>query len=276
MRNTEDDRPDTEIILPREPVIWAANHAFKDDTLATVLAIKRYAYILFGSLPQFYNTFDGATAWLNGVVMSNRKVKASKRASLDKAVKVMEYGADLMVFPEGVWNKSPNRLLIDLWPGIYRIACETGAKVVPVIHYICDCSYKGEDNPIHTVIDDPIRIDDLSERAALDYIRDVLATWLYLMMDVYGKTTRQQLLEEKESSIKAWEKELTDRVKTADRYDKDIELCADYRPQTIVRPELVWKEIANIEKITSKNASWVAYAQDLMDELQRQDFQRRF
>ncbi len=43
---------DTPILLPPEPVIWAANHAFKDDALATILAAKRHAYILFGSLPQ--------------------------------------------------------------------------------------------------------------------------------------------------------------------------------------------------------------------------------
>lgn len=120
--------PDSGIFLPDKPVIWASNHVFKDDTLATILAAKRHAYILFGSLPQFFNTLDGITAFLNGVIMTNRKVSASKKTSIAKAIRVFGYGADLMVFPEGVWNKSPNRLLLDLWPGIYRIACETGRK----------------------------------------------------------------------------------------------------------------------------------------------------
>lgn len=171
--------PDSDIILPPEPLIWTSNHAFKDDILATVLAAKRHAYILFASLPQFYNTLDGITAWLNGAVMFNRKVASSRHSAVSKAVRAMQLGADLIAFPEGVWNKSPNALLIDLWPGIYRIACETGAKVVPVVHYIRDTSNKEKDNPIHTVIDDPVRIDDLSEQAALDYIRDILATWFY-------------------------------------------------------------------------------------------------
>lgn len=97
--------PDPEIVLPNEPVIWAANHSFKDDTLATILAAKRHTYILFGSLPQFYNTFDGITAWLNGVVMTNRKVSDSRKSSVQKAVKAMRLGADMLIFPEGVWNK---------------------------------------------------------------------------------------------------------------------------------------------------------------------------
>lgn len=186
--------PDPGIIVPDEPVIWVANHAFKDDVLATILAAKRHAYILVGSMPQFYNTFDGVTAWINGVVMTNRNSVASRHSSVPKVVKAMQLGADIMMFPEGVWNKSPNALLLDLWPGIYHIACETGAKVVPVIHYIRDCTNREKDNPIHTVVDDSIRIDDLPERAALEMLRNVLATWFYLMMDVYGKSTRKEVL----------------------------------------------------------------------------------
>lgn len=125
--------------------------------------------------------------------MMNRKVSVSKRAIIPKAVRAMHLGADLVVFPEGVWNKSPNALLINLWPGIYRIACETGAKIVPVSHYIRDCSNMEKNNPIHTVVDDSVRIDDLSEQAALEYVRDILATWFYLMMERYGKTTRANL-----------------------------------------------------------------------------------
>ena len=30
-----------------------------------------------------------------------------------------------------------------------------------------------------TVIDDPVRIDDLTEQQALDYIRDIFTTWYY-------------------------------------------------------------------------------------------------
>ena len=34
--------------------------------------------------------------------MTNRKVKASKKASLDKSLRAMEYGADLIIFPEEI------------------------------------------------------------------------------------------------------------------------------------------------------------------------------
>lgn len=104
---------DTEPIVPKEPVIWVSNHAFKDNDAGSLIAKKRHVYILFGSIPQLYNTFKGIAAYLNGVVIINRKVKASRNASVKKAVEVLQQGAELLVFPEGVWNKTPEKLLLD-------------------------------------------------------------------------------------------------------------------------------------------------------------------
>lgn len=267
--------PDTKIVLPDEPVIWAANHKFKDDTLATVLAAQRHAYILFGSLPQFFNTFDGVTAWLNGVAMVNRKVSESKKSSAAKAVRVMDCGADLIVFPEGVWNKSPNALVLDLWPGIYRIACETGAKVVPIIHYLRD-NIASKNDPIHTVIDDAIQIDNLPEHTALGYLRDVIATWYYLMLEAYGSSTREEALRGVSTATEAWEQQLKEQVSMVERYDKEIELSADYRPDWKVPPQQVWQAIADVTNVTPLNVGHVLYAKRLVSQLEREDYQHRF
>lgn len=266
--------PDSPIALPDEPVIWVSNHSFKDDALGAVLAAQRHAYILFGSLPQFYNTFDGVTAWLVGVVMANRKIPASKKAAIPKAVRVMNFGADLLMYPEGVWNMSPNSLILDLWPGVYRLACETGAKVVPIVHYLRDNEIS-KSNLIHTVIDDPIRIDDLTEQQALSYIRDVLATWYYLMMEIYGKSTRDEILKGA-TFDEAWKKQLEERVSIVDRYDYEIELRADYRPKWKVTPQQAWQAIADVTKITSQNVGHVLYARQLVEQYEREDFQHRF
>ena len=276
LKNPDSTEKDPGITLPDTPVIWAPNHYFKDDTLASITALKRHAYILFGSLPQFYNTFDGVTAWLNGVVMTNRKSGASKKASVPKAVKAMNYGADLLVFGEGVWNKSPNRLLLDFWPGIYRIAKETGCLVVPMAHYIEDPTNKKVNNVIHTVVDDPIKIDNLSEKAGLDYLREIIATWHYLLMERYGKSTREKELQNHKTTIDAWEQALIDRVATADMYDTEIEFIADFRPKEIILPEAVFQPIADISNISKLNAPHVAFANNMVSLRKKEDFQRRF
>jgi len=274
--NTETPLPDTGIQLPTAPVIWAANHGFKDDVAATILAAKRHTYLVLASLPVFFNTLDGISSWAIGVILANRKIRASKKTVIPKAVRCLSLGADIAMFPEGVWNKSPNRLLLDLWPGIYRIACETGSMVVPVVHYIRDDTNQEKHNPIHTVVDDPVRIDDLSESAALSYLRDIMATWYYLMMERYGKSTRAEILRDASGSTEYWEKKLSDRLKTVSHYDRDIEISADYRPRWKTEARTVWEPIAAVNHISVENADAVAFANNLIEQLKTNEFQRRF
>lgn len=267
----------TKIEVPTSPTIWAANHAFKDDTLASILAIERNAYIIFGSLPQFYNTIDGLTAWLNGVIMTNRKVKNSKAASLEKAKKAVEYGADIMMFPEGVWNKTSEKLLLNFWPGIYKIAVENNMKVIPVVHYLKDCSEtKTPDNVIHTVVDDPIDLTKMSEKNGLEYLREVMGTWYYLILEKYGKTTREEEMLGYSNSVKKWEHELNKRVETAARYDYQIETTADYIDFNQLELFNTWNDIANIKNINANNIHQVIYAKTKVKQIQESNFQNRF
>ena len=223
-------------------------------------------------MPQFYNTFDGITAWLNGVILLNRKNKDSKKSVIEKCDYVINSKKDLIVYPEGVWCKSPNALMLDLWPGIYRICKDTGCKVVPVSHYIRNCELKDKNNYIHTVVDDPIRLDDLSEKAALEYLKEVICTWYYLMMEKYGKSTREEELKGYKDSTEAWEDKLIKRLSTAERYDSEIEKSADYLTKEKFDYFEAWNDIANIKNITSNNIHQVNNAKVIV----KNNFQRRF
>ena len=267
--------PDAPLILPKHPVIWVANHSFKDDILATVLA-SRHSYIFFGSLPMFYNTFDGISAYLNGVVMCNRKISASRQASAENAKRILQMGTDLLLFPEGVWNKTPEKLLLDFWPGVFRIAKETGSQVIPVIHYLADPHKKEKGNVIHTVIADPISMDVFTEKEGLSVLRDTMATWYYLMMERYGRTTRQQLLSKSSYADEAWEKYIAMHVGKVRYYDREIELKADYRPREIIRPIDVWRPIAELDDLSPSKADHVHYARQLVNMEELRDVQHRY
>ena len=181
-----------------------------------------------------------------------------------------------MIFPEGVWNKTPNLLLLDLWSGFYRIAKKedgTFYKIVPIIHYISNTHKKGKDNPIHTVIDKPIDLNGMEEKEAIEYIRDRMATWFYKLMETYGKDNREKLVEGFSDSTEAWEQELKERVGTASKYDEEIELSADKRRKD--NPISVYEPIANLE-ITKDNCAEVMAARKLVKTLKRNDFQHRF
>lgn len=285
-----------EIGLPNEPVIWAMNHHFKDDALASVRALERPAILMFGSIPLYFNTFDGVLAYLIGSILINRKSRESKKASIEKAKRALSLGADLLWCPEGVHNKTANLLTLELWNGIYQVAIEQQVKIVPVIHYIFDPTQKivpHELNPIHTVIDDPIDLAQFSEKAGLEYLRDVFSTWYYLMMEKYGYITREKLTQVyKQRAIEHYGAKETDFTyrsitsheigviynldlrSTVNGYDRSIEASADYRSKFIVRPEDAFEAIAKSKN--PKNISNILYAANLIRERKREDYQRIF
>lgn len=118
--------------MPKEPVIFAASHGFREDVEHTVVLVKRQAYMLNGSLPQVFKTFDGITAWIAGFILVDRNDKASRAAAKKKMIYALRQGASIIMYPEGTWNKSPNELISGLFPEIYDVAKESGAMVVPV------------------------------------------------------------------------------------------------------------------------------------------------
>lgn len=45
---------------------------------------------------------------------------------------VLQHGKDLVVFPEGTWNLSPNALHLPLYWGIIDIAKQMGKPIIPL------------------------------------------------------------------------------------------------------------------------------------------------
>lgn len=263
--------------IPDEPVIFVSNHGFRDDILGSLIAASRHAYLMFGSLPQFYNEIEGPLIYGNGVILVNRSVKESRKASVDKCIKVIENGCSVLMFPEGVWNKSPNKLSLPLWRGVYEIAKQTGAKIVPIVHYIKDptLTIEKEDNPFHTVIDNPIDVNGKSEQEILELISEKFDTWHFLMMEKYGKSTREELLEGFDNSQDAWDEQLRLRIFTADKYDSIIEKSADYRSKNVVLADEVFSAIAELE-MTPQNFTEVIAAKKIVKTAKNNDFQRKY
>lgn len=270
-----DDPNDRKLGLSNDPVIYCCNHAFKDDILASVLAAEKHAYLMFASLPQFFNTLDGITAWLNGVALMNRRVKESKKMGFDKSVDLLERGTSLIVFPEGVWNKTPNLLMLEAWKGAIELSKMTGAKIIPMLHHIDDPTYNSENNSIYTLTDNPFSFNGLSTDAAKELLRDTMASKYYLMLEKYAQAKRDDIVGAFATSEEAWDDQLQKRIATADRYDPNIETCADYRDKRIIRPEDVFEPIADAI-LTKENCGHVEYAKKLVKQARHSDFQRRY
>lgn len=264
------------IVLPDKPVLFVANHGFHDDILATVLAAGRHAYLVIGSLPLLYNAFDGAALAVVGCVILNRKNKHSRAATINKCQKVMEYGTDIMLFPEGGWNKTSEKPVLNLWKGVYTLSCAVKCDVVPITHYVRDMEILDKKNVIHTFMDKPIPLYEFSETDALIRLREVMATRQWELMEKYGVSTRTEEMNGFSSSDEKWHAHLRERMKGVARYDSSIEKRADYRPKDIVLPEEAFRNIADISDVSPCNIKNVIFARKLLVERNNSDFQRLY
>lgn len=259
-----------------KPVIFVANHGFRDDALATVLAAGKPAYIYWGSLPLFYNSIDGLASSLVGEVVMNRKKKESRIASIEKSIRVLQYGTDLIIFPEGGWNKTSEKLVLDLWRGVYKISVSGEYNVVPITHYVRDPEIIDKKNIIHTIIDKPIPLYQYNQEDALIRLRDILATWQYKMMGKYGLSTRKEEMKNLENSDEKWNSLISERMRSVARYDSTVEKCSDFRPANIIRPEEAFRNIANIKNVNENNFNMIQEAKKIVETREYADFQRRF
>ena len=123
-------------VSKKENVIYAGTHGFHDDIIFTIKTANRHAYLLYGNLLDFFKTFHGFGLWVNGVILVDRGNKESRKNAVYKMEQAIKNGTNIVMFPEGTWNKNESLIVQKLHLGIYDVAKETGARVVPIATYL--------------------------------------------------------------------------------------------------------------------------------------------
>lgn len=251
------------------PVIFTPTHYFMLDPLSSIMLAERHAYLVFGTLPHFFNTFYGPEAYLNGSILLNRRNKSNRHAVVDKAERVLQQGSGIIIFPEGGWNKSPNRPVLPLWRGVYTIAKRTGAVVVPMAHLLRGMN-------IYSSRMAPFEICDYTdEHRALSDLRDIMASGLWELMEQFPPLSRSEMLGDCLTMHEYCEQMVAAQAKTSGYYyDYVTEAgnnAGDLRLTTDAYPADVWRGVADIE-ISPQNIHHINHAKNLRQE----DYQRRF
>lgn len=225
--------------LPKNvPIIFACTHGFKDDVLFSVLTAKEHTYTLIGGIGHFYNTVDGVTLWLNGTVIVERQNKISRQASVQKIICAIGLGANMMIFPEGLWNKTENQLVQKLFPGIYDVAKATGAKVIPIVTHL-------DGTTCYAIRDKEFDLTSFERSEGMAALRDRLASMKWEIMETYCVTKRDELLQGL-SPEKYWFDYIESMIAETAFYERDDESASLYRDKNITTPEDVFAHLDNL------------------------------
>ena len=215
--------------LPKQPVIFAATHGFREDVEHTVVMAGRQAYMLNGCPLQLLRSFDGITAWLVGLIIIDRTDRESRSSSVEKLVRVLKLGSSVIMYPEGTWNKSPNQLMSGLFPGIYDVAKKSGALVVPI------ATYRGKKKS-YGIQEEAFDICQYDRTEGMQVLRDKMATMQYELMEKYGKGSRSEFPYGEEAE-QYWKDHIDGLMAEVQFYEYEVELNTKYRPKGITDPK---------------------------------------
>ncbi len=195
-----------------KPVIFAFTHIGMYDVQIFCEAIKDHHYIFAGDPETMYRSFDGLLFSLNGVVYCDTDSKDDRYIATETAKKILKSGKNLTIAPEGVWNLSPNLLSLPLYPGIIKIAMETGCDIIPVaVEQYGDDFFVNIGKNINVSTDRVFENDDelkIYVEQRKDELRDILSTLKWEIIEQGPKLYRKDI----ETYDEAYKKFVTTRL----------------------------------------------------------------
>ena len=115
-------------VIPKEgPILIVGNHKHIYDQCLTIMATKRVIHYMAKK-----EYFDGKMAWffkLVGCIPVDRSIKDHN--ATDKALKVLNSGGAIGLFPEGTRNKTKDVFLLPFMFGTVSMAKKTNATIIP-------------------------------------------------------------------------------------------------------------------------------------------------
>lgn len=212
--------------MPDRPIIFAATHGFREDVEYSLLTANRHAYILIGSLSQIFRSFDGLTAWASGTILVDRTDKKSRAASKEKMICALNSGTNILMFPEGAWNISPNMVMNHLFPGVYDVAEKTGAYVAPIATH-------REGKYVYGVLGKAFDISRYSRTEGVRILRDKLGSMRWKLIERYSPAKRNSL-PRGEAAERYWKERIDSLTHEVPFYDYDVEQNTVYVQKDVV------------------------------------------
>lgn len=112
--------------------IYACNHIGGNDIQRAFQVIKEPAYLMLGDPGILYRMPIYYGLLLNGVIPLETTDREDRQIAYRRAIELLKKGGNLLIFPEGAWNVTPNLPVMKTFTGTVRMAQETGCEIIPL------------------------------------------------------------------------------------------------------------------------------------------------
>lgn len=234
-----------------KPKIFCITHIGKYDIEVVSEVIKEHYYLLSGDFENIHDTTDGKFLGLNGVLFVKEDDKEDKKIVKNKMIDTLKAGANLMYFPEGTWNLSPNLPVLQIPYGIIEVAMKGDAVIVPV-------AIEQYDNKFIAKVGKNFKLENYGEEEKLQAIsdlRDVMASLKWDIWESVPKILRSELDE------KSFDEFIDKRISEWPNFGLEEFYDRVFKPKNIPLEKDVYEFLNNIE-LNSSNAFLAKSKQD--------------
>jgi len=239
-----------------KPIIFALTHVGKFDIEVTSEAIKDHYYLLSGDFEHIQGIIDSPFISLNGVIYFNENVKEDRKLASEKMIRHLNNNGNLMYFPEGTWNLSPNLPMLPCYWGIVDVAKKGNAIIIPVAAEQYGKHFKIN---IGRNIDMNLYGDSKDEKTrAINDLRDYLAKLKWEIWET------EPVLNRSEIAGKEWEQNVSERFREWPYFNEEYINNLIFKPKDVVNREEVYGPIKKL--IPNKNNAFL-YNKRLKDDI---------
>ncbi len=212
--------------------IYAVNHTNGNDFPTAAQIVKHHFYIL-ADYTMKKDIGVNILNRLNGVVYVDRKSRQNRAKAKDDLIYLLNNNKNVLLFPEGTWNLSPNLLTLPLNWGIIDISNASGKPIQPII-----ISYT--DGKTYCKIGDPFYSkQDANKKENIDKLREIMTTMMWELIEQDGLCHRSKI------NIDYYNRWVKQQLDTYKKLDFEYE-------QSVIRKEFetsddVFSHLKNIE-----------------------------
>lgn len=173
------------------PIIFCPTHIGGADIEMSFLAVHTPCWFVLGDPHELYKSIDGMVLQMNGMIALDTLQKPDRIAAKAQMKALLKKGGNLLLFPEGTQNISPNALVGYLYAGAVDLAITCGAEIVPI-------AIDREGSRYSLIIGENIRYDGCAyeDRFRLtDELRDRMAALKWEIIERKQLTLRREISE---------------------------------------------------------------------------------
>ncbi|SFU45592.1 lysophospholipid acyltransferase family protein [Butyrivibrio sp. M55] len=169
--------------------IFSPTHIGGADVEMVFEGIGEPAWFMMADPREMYHNFPGAMMKFNGVIAFDSDHKKDRHIAKMRSMELLRKGGNLIIFSEGAYNISPNKLVMHPYAGTAEMAIDTNSDIVPVA-LVRDGNkyYMNIGKNIDASKYSPDRKYELTE-----YLRNTLATLVWEIIEKMPVTKRRDI-----------------------------------------------------------------------------------